>query len=81
MLSDRFAFRLPTQCPNCGPSAAAGIKLEQTVKGPMIYLAWLCGLCGVRWPIRPAEQGERRTGERRLVMRKRLPPKDRRRAG
>lgn len=76
--ADRFAFRLPKQCPNCGPVARANIRIGQTIKGELVHIWWRCGMCEVKWPIHPNEQGERRSGERRLLTRKRVPPKDRR---
>ena len=81
MKSDRLAFRLPRQCPNCGPAAAPHIRIGQTIQGSLVHICWSCVKCDVKWPIEPAQQGERRVAERRLVMRKRVPPKDRRRAG
>ena len=81
MTTDRLAFRIPTQCPNCGPRANAHIRIGQTIKGALVHVWWNCVTCDLKWPIEPKEQGERRVGERRLVMRKRVPAKDRRRAG
>ena len=81
MTSDRLAFRLPKQCPNCGPVAVPHIRIGQTIKGAVVQIWWNCAACELQWPIEPEELGERRVGERRLVMRKRIPSKDRRRAG
>lgn len=80
MTSARLAFRIPKQCPNCGPVAAPHIRIGQTIKGAVVRIWWNCAACELQWPIEPQEQGERRIGERRLVMRKRVPVKDRRRA-
>jgi hypothetical protein len=81
MTPDRLAFRVPAQCPNCGPDAAPHIRIGQTIKGALVHIWWSCVKCDLKWPIEPAEQGDRRVAERRLVMRKRVPLKDRRRAG
>lgn len=81
MTTDRLTFRVPAQCPNCGPDAAPHIRIGQTIKGALVHIWWNCVKCDLKWPIEPAAQGDRRVGERRLVMRKRIPPKDRRRAG
>ena len=80
MPADRFAFRIPKQCPNCGPDAAASIQIEQTSKGQLLYLRWQCGRCGLHWPIEEKEQGDRRVKERRVAARKRVPAKERRKA-
>ncbi len=74
---DRFAFRIPRECPNC---SKAKIRLAHTVKAPLVYLTWHCYACGLQWPLDPKDQGERRVGERRLKARKRVPPKERRSA-
>ena len=80
MSDDRFAFRLPKQCPNCGPEAVASIRMKQTVSGVLLRLEWQCGRCDIHWPIHPQEQGDRRQGERRVATRKRVPPKERRKS-
>ena len=81
MTTDRLAFRIPAHCPNCGPSATPHIRIGQTIKGSLVHVWWNCVTCDRKWPIEPEQQGERRVGERRLVMRKRVPAKDRRRVG
>jgi hypothetical protein len=55
--------------------------MGQTIKSTLVHVLWNCVTCDLKWPIEPKEQGERRVGERRLVMRKRVAAKDRRRAG
>lgn len=75
-MADRFAFRIPRACAHC---ATDRIRLVHTIKGPLVHLSWQCSTCGLEWPIHAKDQNERRIGERRLMLRKRLPSKERRR--
>jgi hypothetical protein len=60
-------LRVPKACQRC---SAPTVKLEQTVKGDFVSLAWTCAHCGNAWPVAATDE-ERRVGpsERRQSYR------------
>jgi hypothetical protein len=60
-------LRVPKACQSCGGPA---VKLEQTVKGDFVTLAWTCAHCGYASPVAATDE-ERRVGpaERRQSYR------------
>jgi hypothetical protein len=63
-----FASRLPERCPRC--DARNTVRVETTIKGQAVYLAWCCNTCSYLWRISDTER-ERRVGvaDRRLLQR------------
>src|SRR4029079_5996125 len=59
---DRVRFRVADRCIGCG--ALNSVRLESTVTGNTVALAWYCHACGYQWPTRSAERAtiDRRGG-------------------
>jgi len=54
MAPERLRLRLPERCRRCG--ALGAVRLESTITGNSVYLAWCCNACGFDWPISEQEQ-------------------------
>lgn len=51
-MSPPLTLELPPGCPNCGKQAT--VKLQQTIKGTRVSLAWHCTACDHEWPVEPS---------------------------
>lgn len=54
MAPERLRLRLPERCLRCGVPGM--VRLESTITGTSVYLAWCCNACGFDWPISEREQ-------------------------
>jgi hypothetical protein len=77
MPSRRLALQRPERCKYC--QELGSVRLQNTVRGDVVYLSWACGACQREWPttVGEAMMKERRGG---LPDHRDAPRKDRRRA-
>jgi hypothetical protein len=54
MAAERLRLRLPERCLRCG--AIGVVRLESTITGRSVCLAWCCNACSFDWPISEKEQ-------------------------
>src|SRR5581483_12174168 len=67
MTRERLQLRLPERCVKCG--ALGSVRLESTITGHTVALAWCCHACSFEWPTSEEErerpEESRQSGSRR----------------